>query len=150
MQASALFILTLPTFPTSNCHKHILTSLILVYPFVQHLDTSIQWKFATIAKNFADVYAYKNFFYTKNHDYCPSTNNNKTKEWTPPDGRNQFIDSFVNRAISIFYRAYLTIPDLTSRLINKQLSKTCPPILILWLRKQTKEVPSLLSTKNTA
>ena len=30
------------TFPTSNYHKHILTSLISVYPFVQHLDSSIQ------------------------------------------------------------------------------------------------------------
>ena len=38
------------------------------------------------------------YFSTKNHNKCSSTNNNKTKEWTPPDGRNQFIDSFVNRA----------------------------------------------------
>ena len=34
------------------------------------------------------------YFSTKNHDNCSSTNNNKTKEWAPPDGINQFIDSF--------------------------------------------------------
>ena len=30
--------------------------------------------------------------------HCSSTNNSNTKEWTHPDGRNQFIDSFVSRA----------------------------------------------------
>ena len=40
------------------------------------------------------------YFSTKNHDNCSSTKYTKTKEWTPPDGGNQFIDSFVNRARS--------------------------------------------------
>ena len=38
------------------------------------------------------------YFSTKNHDNCSSTNDAKTKEWTTPDVRNQIIDSFVNRA----------------------------------------------------
>ena len=38
------------------------------------------------------------YFCSKNHDNCSSTKNNKTTEWTPPDGRNQFIDSFAYRA----------------------------------------------------
>ena len=38
------------------------------------------------------------YFSNKKRENCSSTSNNKTKEWTPPDGRNQFIDSFVNRA----------------------------------------------------
>ena len=33
------------------------------------------------------------FFSTNNHDNCSSTNNTKTKEWTPPDGKNQIIDA---------------------------------------------------------
>ena len=37
------------------------------------------------------------FLYKKN-DNSSSTKNTKTKEWTPPDGKNQFIDSFVHRA----------------------------------------------------
>ena len=64
-QTSALFTQTLPTFPTSNYHKHCLTSSVLAYPFVQHQDTSIQWRFAMITNNFADVYAYKNIFLLK-------------------------------------------------------------------------------------
>ena len=35
---------------------------------------------------------------TKNQDNCFSTKNTKTKEWTPPYGRNQLIVSRVNRA----------------------------------------------------
>ena len=42
------------------------------------------------------------YFSTKNHDNCSSTKYTKTKEWTPPNGRNQFIDSFVNRARSYY------------------------------------------------
>ena len=55
-------------------------------------------------------------------------------EWTPPDEKNLFIDSFettLEHATTILYRAYLTIPDLTSRQINKQLSKTYSPLIIL-------------------
>ena len=55
-------------------------------------------------------------------------------EWTPPDVRNQFIDSFataLERATTILYREYLTMPDLTSQQIDKHLSKSYPPIMIL-------------------
>ena len=63
------------------------------------------------------------YFCTKNRYYCSSTNNNKTKEWTPPDGRNQFIDSFVNRARTYYDNFVSSIShDTRSNLPNNQQS----------------------------
>ena len=62
------------------------------------------------------------YFSTKNRDNCSSTNNNKTKEWTP-DGRNQFIDSFVNRARTYYDNFVSSIShDTRSNLPNNQQS----------------------------
>ena len=42
-------------------------------------------------------------------EYFSTKNREKwTKEWTPPDGRNQFIDSFVNRART-YYDNFVSI-----------------------------------------
>ena len=38
------------------------------------------------------------YFSTENTGSCSTTDNNKTKEWTPPDEWNQFIVTFVNLA----------------------------------------------------
>ena len=120
-RTSALFIQTLSTATTSNYHKHILTSSILVYPFVQHLDTSIHRKFATITKIFADVYVYKNIYLLMTTTIALRSTITKRKNWTPPDGRNQFIDSFVNCARTYFDNFVSSIsPDTRSNLPTNQ------------------------------
>ena len=61
------------------------------------------------------------YFSAKNRDNCSSANNNKTKEWTPPDGRNQFIESFVNRARTYYDNFISSISlDTTSNHPNNQ------------------------------
>ena len=63
------------------------------------------------------------YFSTKNRYNCSSTNNNKTKEWTPPDGRNQFIYSFVNRARTYYDNFVSSIShNIRSNLPNNQQS----------------------------
>ena len=63
------------------------------------------------------------YFSNKNRYNCSSTNNNKTNEWTPPDGRNQFIDSFVNRARTYYDNLVSSIShDTRSNLQNNQQS----------------------------
>ena len=122
-QASALFILTLPTFPTSNYHKHIMTSLISVYPFVKTPRHINPVKVCYDNEQFCRRLRLQEYFSTKNRYNCSSTNNNKTKQWTPPDGRNQFIDSFVNRARTYYDNFVSSIShDTGSNLQNNQQS----------------------------
>ena len=96
-QASALFLLTLPTFQTSSYHKHILTSLVLVHYCTKprHINPV---KVCYDNEQFCRRLRLQEYCSSKNHDNCSSTKNNKTTEWTPPDGRDQFIDSFAYRA----------------------------------------------------
>ena len=53
------------------------------------------------------------YFSTKNHVNCHSTNNNKSKKWTP-DGRNYFIDSYANRART-YYVNFVSSISLDTR-----------------------------------
>ena len=63
------------------------------------------------------------YFSNRKKENCSSTSNNKTKEWTPPDGRNQFIDSFVNRARTYYDNFVSSIShDTRSNLPNNQQS----------------------------
>ena len=64
---------------------------------------------------------------------------NKMKEWTPPDGRNQFIDSFVNRARTYYDNFASSIShDTRSNLTTNQ--RLITPVA--FLRKATGVVES--------
>ena len=87
---------------------------------------------ATITNNFADVYVYKNISLLKTTTIAlrPTITKRRSGHLRTEEIKLlTLLKTALEHTTTILYRAYLTIPDLFSRQINKQLSKTCPPIM---------------------
>ena len=90
--------------------------------------------FAKMTSNFADVFVYKNIFLLKTTSIAIRPTITKRRNGhllTVEIILLTRLQTALKHTMSILYQVYLTIPDLASRLINKQFSKTCPPLITL-------------------
>ena len=86
----------------SQTHLELLNLGLSICPTPKHINTvKVSYDNEQFCKRLHE------YFSTKNHDDSSSTKNTKTKEWTPPDRKNQFIDSFVDRART-YYENFLS------------------------------------------
>ena len=102
----------------SQTHIDLLTLGLSFCPTPRHINPV---KVCYDNEQFCRRLRLQEYFSTKDNENCSSTNNNKTKEWTPPDGRNEFIDSFANRARTYYDNFVSSIShDTRSSLPNNQ------------------------------